>query len=174
MNSERLEGQRCERFLPIGRTSVPGRQKCQQRGIVSCMDTQHVNNSATIRRLLSTPGRWAVVGLTNNPARVAPTIARFLRDELSMQIIPVSLGAETVMGEPGFAKLADIPGPIDVVDCFVNSSKVGDIVDQAIAVGAKAVWLQLGVIDEAAARRAKDAGLDVVMDTCPKIEYPFR
>ena len=91
-----------------------------------------------------------------------------------MQIIPVSLSAETVMGEPGFAKLADISGPIDVVDCFVNSSKVGDIVDQAIAVGAKAVWLQLGVVDEAAALRAKDAGLDVVMDTCPKIEYPFR
>lgn len=142
--------------------------------MVSCMHTHHVNDPETIRRLLSTPGRWAVVGLTNNPARVAPSIARFLRDELSMQIIPVSLSAETVVGEPGFAKLADIPGPIDVVDCFVNSSKVGDIVDQAIAVGAKAVWLQLGVVDEAAAQRAKDAGLDVVMDTCPKIEYPFR
>lgn len=146
----------------------------RQRGMVSCMGTHHVNDPETIRRLLSTPGRWAVVGLTNNPVRVAPSIARFLRDELSMKIFPVSLSGETVMGEPGFAKLADIPEPIDAVDCFVNSSKAGDIVDQAIAVGAKAVWLQLGVIDEAAAQRAKDAGLDVVMDTCPKIEYPFR
>lgn len=138
------------------------------------MNTGHVNDSQVIRRLLSTPARWAVVGLTNNPARVAGSIARFLRDELSMQIIPVSLEAETVIGEQGYAKLSDIPGDIDVVDCFVNSSKAGDIVDQAIAVGAKAVWLQLGVIDEAAAQRAKAAGLEVVMDTCPKIEYPFR
>ena len=91
-----------------------------------------------------------------------------------MQIIPVSLDAQNVMGEQGYARLADIPGPIDVVDCFVNSSKVGGIVDQAINVGAKAVWMQLGVIDHEAAQRAKDAGLDVVMNTCPKIEYPFR
>lgn len=138
------------------------------------MQNNHVNDPQVIRRLLSTPGRWAVVGLTNNPMRVAPSIARFLRDELSMQIIPVSLDAQNVMGEQGYAQLADIPGPIDVVDCFVNSSKVGDIVDQAISVGAKAVWMQLGVIDQDAAQRAKDAGLDVVMNTCPKIEYPFR
>ncbi|WP_159613599.1 CoA-binding protein [Glutamicibacter sp. JC586] len=138
------------------------------------MEHSHVNDPAVIRRLLSTSGRWAVVGLTNNPSRVAPSIARFLRDELSMRIIPVSLDAQNVLGEQGYARLADIPGPIDVVDCFVNSSKVGDIVDQAISVGAKAIWMQLGVIDHAAAQRAKDAGLEVVMDTCPKIEYPFR
>lgn len=138
------------------------------------MENSHVNDPQVIRRLLSTPGRWAVVGLTNNPSRVAPSIARFLRDELSMQIIPVSLDAQNVMGEQGYARLADIPGPIDVVDCFVNSSKVGEIIDQAISVGAKAVWMQLGVIDHEAAQRAKDAGLDVVMNTCPKIEYPFR
>ena len=138
------------------------------------MHNSHVNDPAVIRRILSTPGRWAVVGLTNNPTRVAPSIARFLRDELSIQIIPVSLDAQDVMGEQGYSKLADIPGPVDVVDCFVNSSKVGDIVDQAIEIGAKAIWMQLGVIDQDAAQRAKRAGLDVVMNTCPKIEYPFQ
>lgn len=137
------------------------------------MSTRHVNDPEVVRRLLTTPGRWAVVGLTNNPRRVAPSIARYLRDDLGMEIIPVSLSAEEVMGEQGYDKLARIPGHIDVVDCFVNSQKVGDIVDQAIETGVGAIWMQLGVIDEAAAQRAKDAGIDVVMDTCPKIEYPL-
>lgn len=137
------------------------------------MDTKHVNDPSVIRRLLSTPGRWAVVGLTNNPSRVAPSIAAFLQQSLDMEIIPVSLSGESVMGLTGYQNLAQVPGAIDVVDCFVNSQKVGEVVDQAIAVGAKAVWLQLGVVDEAAAQRAKAAGLDVVMDTCPKIEYPY-
>lgn len=136
------------------------------------MHSTHVNDPEVIRRLLTTPARWAVVGLTSNPRRVAPAIARYLRDELGMQIIPVSLRAETVLGEPGYERLDQIPGQIDVVNCFVNSRKVGDIVDQAIAVGARALWLQLGVINQAAAARAKAAGLEVVMDTCPKIEFP--
>ena len=89
-----------------------------------------------------------------------------------MKIVPVSLRADSVLGETGYRKLADIPGHIDVVDCFVNSRRVGDIVDQAIDIGADAVWLQLGVIDEAAAQRAKEAGLEVVMNTCPLIELP--
>lgn len=131
----------------------------------------HTNDPATIRRLLAERGaRWAVVGLTPNPRRAAVGVSRFLRDDLGMEIIPVNLGAQEVHGETGYRRLADVPGQIDVVDCFVNSQKVGAIVDQAIQVGAKAVWLQLGVIDEAAARRASDAGLDVVMDTCPAIE----
>lgn len=137
------------------------------------MNAKHVNDPEVIRRLLTTPARWAVVGLTNNPRRVAPSIARYLKEQLGMQILPVSLSGETLMGETGYERLDQIPGHIDVVDCFVNSAKVGDIVDQAIEVGASAVWLQLGVVDEAAAQRAKDAGLEVVMDTCPKIEYPL-
>ncbi|REE04341.1 CoA-binding protein [Citricoccus muralis] len=131
----------------------------------------HTNDRATIRRLLTNRGaRWAVVGLTPNPRRAAVGVAKFLRDEQGMEIIPVNLGAQEVHGERGYRALADIPGTVDVVDCFVNSQKVGAIVDQAIEIGAKAVWLQLGVIDEAAAQRAADAGLDVVMDTCPVIE----
>lgn len=130
----------------------------------------HVNDPATIRRLLTTPGRWAVVGLSNNPRRAAVGVSLFLQQHLGQEIIPVSLKGDDVHGATGYKTLAEIPDRIDVVDCFVNSTRVGDVVDQAIAVGARAVWLQLGVIDEAAAQRAADAGLDVVMDTCPKIE----
>ncbi|KNH13504.1 CoA-binding protein [Arthrobacter sp. ZBG10] len=130
----------------------------------------HTNDPAVIERLMRTKGRWAIVGLTTNEWRAAYETSLFIRDRLGMEIIPVNVPGDPVHGETGYSTLAGIPAdkqPIDVVDCFVNSEKVGAVVDQAIAVGAKAVWLQLGVIDEAAAQRAKDAGLDVVMNTCP-------
>lgn len=132
----------------------------------------HRNDPEVVRRLLAEPGRWAVVGLSQNRARTAYSIAQYLRDALGMQIVPVHPAAEEVHGEPGFATLADVPGPVDVVDVFVRSDLAGDVVDQAVAIGARAVWLQLGVVDEAAAERAKAAGLDVVMDTCPAMEAP--
>ncbi|MFI7580055.1 CoA-binding protein [Kocuria kalidii] len=128
------------------------------------------NDPAVIDRLLTRPGRWAVVGLTGNTARTAHSVARRLRDDLGMTIVPVNPKGEPVHGERGFRTLAEVPRPIDVVDCFVNSRRVGAVVDQAIAAGAGAVWLQLGVVDEDAAARAERAGLDVVMDTCPLIE----
>ncbi|NKX54317.1 CoA-binding protein [Arthrobacter mobilis] len=131
----------------------------------------HQNDPEVIRRLLSTPARWAVVGLSPH-RRVAMGVSDYLRKSLDMEIIPVNLPGDDVLGLKGYRRLADIPGGIDVVDCFVNSHKVGPVVDQAIEAGAKAVWLQLGVVDEAAARRAAAAGLDVVMDTCPAIEAP--
>jgi predicted CoA-binding protein len=130
----------------------------------------HANDPAVIERLMRTKGRWAIVGLTTNEWRAAYDTSLFIRDRLGMDIIPVNLPGDPVHGEQGYRRLSDIPPgkhPIDVVDCFVNSQKVGAVVDEAIAVGAKAVWLQLGVIDEAAAARAKAAGLDVVMDVCP-------
>ncbi|GAA1905151.1 CoA-binding protein [Arthrobacter gandavensis] len=130
----------------------------------------HLNDPEVITRLLTAKGRWAVVGLSNNPARPAVGVSRFVRDSLGMEIIPVNLSGQAVHGQQGYSKLADIPGQVDVVDCFVNSAKVGNIVDQAISIGAKAVWLQLGVVDEDAAKRAANAGLDVVMNTCPVIE----
>lgn len=129
-----------------------------------------LNDPDVIRRLLTTPGRWAVVGLSNNPLRAAVGVAHFLQQHLSQEIIPVSLKGDDVHGAKGYTALADVPGSIDVVDCFVNSARVGAVVDEAIAIGAKAVWLQLGVVDEQAAQRALLAGLDVVMDACPKIE----
>jgi predicted CoA-binding protein len=132
----------------------------------------HRNDPDTVRRLLTEPGRWAVVGLSQNRSRTAYSIAQYLQDALGMEIVPVHPHAQTVHGQTGYATLADVPGPIDVVDVFVRSELAGEVVDQAIAVGAKAVWLQLGVVDEAAAQRAAAAGLDVVMDTCPAMEAP--
>lgn len=134
--------------------------------------TTHRNDPETVRRLLATKGRWAVVGLRDNPVRTAHRIAAYLQDQLGQRIVPVHPAAETVHGEQGYARLADVPGRIDVVDVFVRSELAGDVVDQAIAVGAGAVWLQLGVVDHDAAARAAAAGLDVVMDTCPAIEAP--
>ena len=134
--------------------------------------SKHVNDPAVVRRLLTTPGRWAVVGLSTDAERVAYRIARYLQQPLGMEIVAVHPRAESVHGAPGYEHLADVPGPIDVVDFFVRSSRVGPLVDEAIAAGAKAVWLQLGVVDEDAAARAAAAGLDVVMDTCPAIEAP--
>ena len=129
----------------------------------------HVNDPETVARLLTTPGRWAVVGLSAKKWRTAYSIALLLQRR-GMEIIPIHPSAEEVHGAKGYARLADVPGPIDVVDVFVRSELAGDVVDQAIAVGAGAVWLQLGVVDEEAASRATAAGLDVVMDTCPAIE----
>ena len=113
---------------------------------------------------------WAVVGLSSNRSRAAWEVAEFLQRK-GKRIVPVHPSAETVHGEEGYASLRDIPFPVDVVDCFVNSSLVGDVVDEAIAVGAKGVWMQLEVVDQDAAQRARDAGLLVVMDRCPKIEW---
>ncbi|WP_461023104.1 CoA-binding protein [Thalassiella azotivora] len=132
----------------------------------------HANDPDVVRRLLATRGRWAVVGLSANRARTAYSVAGFLQESLGMTVLPVHPRAEEALGNPGYASLRDVPGPVDVVDVFVRSELAGAVVDQAIEVGAGAVWLQLGVVDEAAAARAAAAGLDVVMDTCPVIEAP--
>lgn len=133
----------------------------------------HVNDPAVIERLMRTKGTWAIVGLTTNQWRSAFDVALYVRDRMGMEIIPVNLPGDDVHGEKGYSSLAEIPHekhPIDVVDCFVNSQKVGAVIDQAIAEGAKAVWLQLGVFDDAAVERAKAAGLDVVVNSCPARE----
>ena len=131
----------------------------------------HENDTTTIRRLLTTPGRWAVVGLSTNTDRAAYGVARFVQ-RLGHEIVPVHPAAAAVHGATGFASLSEVPGTVDVVDVFVNSALAGAVVDEAIAIGARAVWLQLGVVDEDAAERARAAGLDVVMDACPAIEAP--
>mgnify|MGYP003348418693 FL=1 len=116
---------------------------------------------------------WAIVGLGNNPERAAFGVAKLLQDK-GHKIVPVYPRAEEVHGEQGFKSLSEIPFQIDVVDCFVNSKLVGKVVDEAIEIGAKAVWLQLDVIDEEAVARAEAAGLIAIMDRCPAIEYKKR
>ncbi len=116
---------------------------------------------------------WAVVGLSNNSERAAYKVAKVLIEK-GHTVIPVHPKAETVHGQKGYTKLSEIKVPIDVVDIFVNSELAGSVVDEAIAVGAKGVWLQLGVIDEVAVSRAKSASLLAVMNRCPAIEYHKR
>jgi predicted CoA-binding protein len=131
-----------------------------------------INTKETIDAVLALK-TWAVVGLGNNPERAAFGVAKLLQDK-GHHIIPVYPRAEVVHGEIGYKTLSEIPEPVDVVDCFVNSSLVGKIVDEAIAIGAKAVWLQLDVIDNDAIARAQAAGLLTIMDRCPAIEYRAR
>jgi predicted CoA-binding protein len=131
----------------------------------------HSNDPEVIRRLLTSPGRWAVVGLSSNRARAAFGVSAYLAG-IGKEIVPVHPSAETVHGAAGVRSLTEVVGPVDVVDIFVNSSLAGEVVDQAIAIGARAVWLQLDVVDEDAAARAEAAGLDVVMNACPAIEGP--
>ena len=123
----------------------------------------------TVRRVLGHQ-TWAVVGLRDNPARAAHRVARFLQEK-GKRIVPVHPMAQDVHGETAYPTLADIPFPVDVVDVFVNSTIAGDIADQAVAIGARAVWFQLDVVDEEAADRVRAAGLDMVMDRCPVIEW---
>ena len=143
--------------------------------------TAHRNDPHVIRELLTTPATWAVVGLSDNAGRTAYRIAEWLRATLRMRVVPIHPGAPfdpPVLGEAGYAALAAVPDgtSVSVVDCFVRSELVGAVIDEAIAhrerLGIRGVWLQLGVVDAAAAARAVAAGLAVVMDTCPKIEWP--
>jgi hypothetical protein len=125
-----------------------------------------------IRRLLTETHTWAVVGLSGNTFRPAYGVARFLQT-VGKRIVPVHPRAETVHGETGYRTLADIPFDVDVVDVFVNSRRAGEIADEALAdTSARAVWFQLGVIDEAAAERVRTAGRTMVVDRCPAIEWP--
>ncbi|MFF7128603.1 CoA-binding protein [Streptomyces sp. NPDC008240] len=130
-------------------------------------------DEATIRRILTELGdTWAVVGLSANQRRAAYGVTQVLQ-RYGKRIVPVHPKAETVHGEQGYASLADIPFEVDVVDVFVNSELAGAVADEAVTKGAKAVWFQLGVVDEAAHERARAAGLDMVMDRCPAIEIPL-
>jgi len=124
----------------------------------------------TPREILDAYRVFAVVGLSPNPSRPSHDVASFLRDH-GYRIVPVNPGHRRILEETCYPDLRSIPFPVDVVDIFRRSEEVMPVVDQAIEIGAKAVWMQIGVIDEEAAGKASAAGLEVVMNRCPKIEY---
>ena len=132
-----------------------------------------INDEGEIRALLSEPRRIAVVGASPDPARASNGVLAYLKAQ-GHDVIAVNPGhaGSMIHGAPVVATLADVEPPADLVDIFRNSAAAGSAVDEAIVHGAKAVWMQIGVINQAAAARADAAGLVVVMDRCPKIEIP--
>jgi predicted CoA-binding protein len=141
-------------------------------------DVDDRDTDEAIRRVLAETHTWAVVGLSDNPTRPAYDVAAFLAEH-GKRIVPVhpkaAHGPLFVHGQQAYPTVTDAAkavGPLDVVDVFVRSDAAGAVADEAIALGARAVWFQLGVIDESAAARVRAAGLTMVMDHCPKIEWP--
>jgi predicted CoA-binding protein len=113
---------------------------------------------------------WAVVGLSGDPSRTAYSVAAAMHSR-GKRVVPVHPAAPTLFGEQGYATLADIPFEVDVVDVFRRSAEAGPFADQAVEIGAQGVWFQLGVLDRAAYDRTVAAGVRMVMDTCPLIEW---
>lgn len=132
-----------------------------------------INSSETIERILDECRAIAVVGLSSSPNRASHGVASYMRSR-GYKVIPVNPNESEVLGEKAYASLSEVTEQIDLVDIFRRSSEAGKAVDEAIAIGAKAVWLQEGVIDSAAAQRAVDAGLLVVMDRCWLKEHARR
>lgn len=126
-----------------------------------------------VDRMLDEAETWAVVGLSGDRSRTAYSIAALLQ-ERGKRIVPIHPDAPTVLGEQGYASLAEVPFPVDVVDVFRRSEAAGQFADEALAIGAGGVWFQLGVIDEDAFARTTAAGVPMVMDTCPAIEWRKR
>jgi uncharacterized protein len=130
-------------------------------------------DDAYIRDILGSVKRIAVVGASANPDRPSFHVLEFLVEQ-GYDVVAVNpgLAGREIAGRPVYASLADVPGPVDMVDVFRNSEAAGAAVDEAVAIGAKVVWLQLGVRNDEAAARAEAAGLRVVMNRCPAIEIP--
>ena len=126
-----------------------------------------------IRTVLTSVKTIAVVGASDKKSRPVYGVMQFLQRQ-GYRCIPVNprLAGDALMGEQVFANLRDIPEHVDMVDVFRRSEDVGEITDDAIAIGTKVLWMQLGVVNEAAALRAKEAGLAVIMNRCPAIEFP--
>jgi predicted CoA-binding protein len=126
-----------------------------------------------VRFMLDDCETWAIVGLSGDPSRTAYSIASLLQQR-GKRIVPIHPSAQPVLGEQGYASLADVPFPVDVVDVFRRSEAAGEFADQAVAIGARGVWFQLGVVDEDAFSRTVATGVPMVMDTCPAIEWRRR
>jgi predicted CoA-binding protein len=132
-----------------------------------------INDPETIKRILDECRTIAVVGLSSKSARPSHGVAAYMQ-RVGYRVIPVNPNEREVLGEKAYASLDEVPEGIDLVDVFRRSEEAGAAVDEAIAIGAKAVWLQEGVIDHDAAQRAVDAGLMVAMDRCWLKEHARR
>jgi predicted CoA-binding protein len=130
-----------------------------------------ITNDLHLKRLFETVRTIAVVGCSPKPERAGHYVAKYLQD-LGYRIIPVNPGQTEILGEKCYASLRDIPEPVDMVDCFRRAEDIPPIVEDAIVIGAKFIWMQLGIVNDEAAKRAMTAGIEVVMDRCPKIDYP--
>lgn len=130
-------------------------------------------NQHDIAEILNETRTIALVGASDKPDRSSYRVMKYLLDQ-GYRVIPVSpkVAGTTLLGQKGYATLADIPEKVDMVDVFRNSDAAWGVAQEAIAIGAKTLWMQLGVINEQAAVLASDAGLKVVMDKCPAIEIP--
>lgn len=130
-------------------------------------------NDQLIRDVLTSTKRIALVGASDRPERASYGVMKYLLDQ-GYEVIPVSpkLAGKSLLGQTAYASLADIPGKIDMVDVFRNSEAAWGVAQEAIAIGAKTLWLQSGVVNEQAAVLASDAGMTVIMDRCPKMEIP--
>ncbi len=129
-----------------------------------------MNDITTLKRILKSSHVIAVVGLSANWWRPSFFVAKYLQDH-GYRVIPVNPAYQEVLGEKCYPDLKAVPEKIDMVDCFRKSAEIPALAEDAIAVGAKCLWMQLGVVNDAAALRAREAGLDVVMDRCVKIEH---
>jgi len=129
-----------------------------------------MNDINTLRRILIENKRVAIVGLSDDWSRPSNFVGKYLLEH-GFEVIPVNPKYDEILGQKCYADLKDIPTPVDMVDLFQRSDRIPPFVDDAIKIGAKVVWMQLGIVNEEAAQKARDAGLEVVMDRCVKIEY---
>jgi predicted CoA-binding protein len=157
--------------VPIADTALVLDRLAERRGLAAHPESDLLPAVDDVRAILTETRVWAVVGCSPDPGRDSHRIAALLQRR-GYTIIPVNPLATTILGERCYPTLGAIPGPVEVVDIFRRAALAGAHVDEAIAVGAQAVWMQLGVIDEAAAARGRAAGLRVVMNRCPAIELP--
>lgn len=134
------------------------------------MSSSSKPDDATLKELLRSVRTIAVVGLSTDPSKDSRKVASYLKDK-GYKIVPVNPSADEIMGEKSYPDLASIPEPVDVVDVFMRSDRVPEVAEQAIKIKAKALWLQLGITNEEASGKARDAGLTVVQDACMLVEH---
>jgi predicted CoA-binding protein len=157
--------------VPIADTALVLDRLAERRGMAAHPDSPLLPHVDDVRAILTGTRVWAVVGCSPDPGRDSHRIASMLQRR-GYTVIPVNPLASEILGERCYPSLDAIPGDVEVVDVFRRASAAGAHVDEAVAIGAKAVWMQLGVVDEDAAARGRAAGLRVVMDRCPAIELP--